>query len=387
MKDAPVDKLLPPNQVLGPELASSPPILIQYTKFKCGGVSLGLSWAHVLGDVFTTTEFWNLLEKVYGGYQLRKPLNLAHSLTKANSTQTMQKIVEDPLSIKRVDRVEDHWNNSCKMKSFSIHVSASKLDQLQSKLGIQGPFESLCIVIWRSISRIRDGPDPQVVTICKKGEEKKEGLIGNTQVIGVVKVDYSISEVNPSQLEGLIKNEIIDERLKIDEAIEKEQGVSNVVVYGANLTFVNVEGADLYGFDWGGHKPRNVSYLIDGVGDAGTVLVLPAGPNEAEGKIVTLTLRKDEIMKLKNELNSEWLVYGANLTFVNVEGADLYGFDWRGHKPRNVSYLIDGVGDAGAVLVLPAGPNEAEGKIVTLTLPEDEIMKLKNELNSEWFIA
>ncbi|KAM3327218.1 protein ECERIFERUM 26 isoform X3 [Capsicum chacoense] len=310
MKDAPLEKLLASNQVLGPELAFSPPILIQHTKFKCGGISLGLSWAHVLGDVFTATEFWNLLGKVYGGYQPPRPLNLAHSLTKANSTQTMQKIVEDPLSIKRVDPVGDHWivNNSCKMKSFSIHVSASKLDQLQSKLGIQGPFESLCVVIWQSISRIRDGPGPQVVTICKKGEEKKEGLIGNTQVIGVVKVDYSISEANPSQLARLIKNEIIDERLKIDEAIEKEQGVSDVVVYGANLTFVNVEGADLYGFDWRGHKPRNVSYLIDGVGDAGTVLVLPAGPNEAEGKIVTLTLPEDEIMKLKNELNSEWFI-------------------------------------------------------------------------------
>ncbi|KAF3626007.1 putative disease resistance protein RPP13-like [Capsicum annuum] len=189
----------------------------------------------------------------------------------------MQKIVEDPLSIKRVDPVEDHWivNNSCRIKSFSIHVSASKLGQLLSRLGIQGPFESICVVIWQSISRMRDGPGPQVVTICKKGEEKKEGLIGNTRVIGVVK---------------------------------EEHGVSDVVVYGANLTFVNVEGADLYGFDWRGHKPRNVSYLIDGVGDAGTVLVLSAGPNEAEGKLVTMTFPEDEIMKLKNELNNKWSI-------------------------------------------------------------------------------
>ncbi|PHT98104.1 hypothetical protein BC332_32989 [Capsicum chinense] len=155
---------------------------------------------------------------------------------------------------------------------------------------------------------MRDGPGPQVVTICKKSEEKKEGLIGNTRVIGVVKVDYSISEANPSELARLIKNEIIDERLKIDEAIEKEQGVSDVVVYGANLTFVNVEGADLYELDWRGHKPRNVSYLIDGVGDAGTVLVLSAGPNEAKGKLVTMTFSEDEIMKLKNELNNKWSI-------------------------------------------------------------------------------
>lgn len=311
MKDTSLEKLLVSNQVLGPELAFSPPVLIQHTKFKCGGISLGLSWAHVLGDIFSATEFWNFLGKVVGGYQPPRPINLAHSLTKANSTQTLQKIVEDPLSIKRVDPVEDHWvaNASYKLESFSIHVSASKLGQLQSRIGIQGPFESLCSIIWQSISRVRDGAGPKAVTICKKGEEKKEGgLIGNTQLIGVVKVDDSIRDANPSELARLIKIEIIDERLKIDEAIEKEHGVSDVIVYGANLTFVSLEGADLYEFDWKGHKPKNVSYLIDGVGDAGTVLVLPDGPNYAEGRIVTMILPVDEIMKLKNELNNEWSI-------------------------------------------------------------------------------
>ncbi|KAJ8547068.1 hypothetical protein K7X08_010654 [Anisodus acutangulus] len=310
MKDASLEKLLVSNQVLGPELAFSPPILIQHTKFKCGGISLGLSWAHVLGDVFSATEFWNLLAKIVGGYQPARPLNLARSLSKANSTQSLQKVVEDPLSIKRVGPVEDHWiaNNSCKMESFSVHVSASKLGHLQSRTGKQGPFESLCAVIWQSIARIRDGPGPQVVTICKKGEEKKEGHVGNTQIIGVIRVDYSIKEANPSELATLIKNEIIDERLKIDEAIEKYHGVSDIIIYGANLTFVSLEGADLNGFDWIGHKPKNVSYLIDGVGDAGTVLVLPAWPNDSEGRTVTMTLPDHEIMKFKNELNKEWSI-------------------------------------------------------------------------------
>ncbi|XP_009602892.1 protein ECERIFERUM 26-like [Nicotiana tomentosiformis] len=315
MKDASLEKLLVSNQVLGPELTFSPPILIQHTKFKCGGIALGLSWAHVLGDVFSATEFINFLGKVVGGFQPARPNNLAHLLTKANPTQTLQKIVEDPLSIKRVGPVEDHWiaNNSCKMESFSFYITASKLGHLQSRTEIQGPFESLCAIIWQSISRIRDGPEPKVVTICKKSEEKKEGPVGNNQFIGVVKVDHSIREANPSELARLIKNEIIDERLKIDEAIEKDHGVSDVVVYGANLTFVNVEGADLYGFDWEGHKPTNVSYLVDGVGDAGAVVVLPAGPNDSskdgdEGRVVTMTLPEDEIMKLKYELNKEWSI-------------------------------------------------------------------------------
>ncbi|OIT07475.1 PREDICTED: protein ECERIFERUM 26-like [Nicotiana attenuata] len=199
------------------------------------------------------------------------------------------------------------------MESFSIHVTASKLGQLQSRTEIQGLFESLCAIIWQSISRIRDGPEPKIITICKKGEEKKEGLVGNNRVISVVKVDHSIKEANPSDLASLIKNKTIDERLKIDEAIEKDHGVSDIVVYGANLTFVNMEGADLYGFNWKGHKSTIVSYLIDGVGDVGTIVVLPTGPNDSskdglEGRIVNMTLPEDEIMKLKFELSKEWSI-------------------------------------------------------------------------------
>ncbi|KAH0640615.1 hypothetical protein KY285_037201 [Solanum tuberosum] len=197
------------------------------------------------------------------------------------------------------DKTLEEW---LEMKDTSLEKLLVSNQVLGPELAFSPP------VLIQSISRIRDGPGPKVVTICKKSEEKKEGLIGNTQVIGVVKVDDSIREANPSELARLIKNEIIDERLKIDEAIEKDHGVSDVIVYGANLTFVSLEGVDLYGFDWKGHRPKNVSYFIDGVGDAGTVLVLPDRPNDSEGRIVTMTLPEDEIMKLKNELNNEWCI-------------------------------------------------------------------------------
>ena len=46
-------------------------------------------------------------------------------------------------------------------------------------------------------------------------------------------------------------------------------------------------------------------------------------------------------------------MYGANLTFVNLEEADFYGMELKGQKPVHVSYFIDGVGDEGVVLVTP----------------------------------
>ena len=54
-----------------------------------------------------------------------------------------------------------------------------------------------------------------------------------------------------------------------------ERWVSNFIMDGANLTFVNLEEADFYGMELKGQKPVHVSYFIDGVGDEGVVLVTP----------------------------------------------------------------------------------------------------------------
>ncbi|WP_411026270.1 acyltransferase, partial [Salmonella sp. s58078] len=38
------DEQLVPSQVLGPELEFSPLVYLQFTRFICGGLSVGLSW-------------------------------------------------------------------------------------------------------------------------------------------------------------------------------------------------------------------------------------------------------------------------------------------------------------------------------------------------------
>ncbi|KAK3010836.1 hypothetical protein RJ639_012413 [Escallonia herrerae] len=65
-----LQKLMFPDQVIGPEQQFSPQVLIQITRFKCGGASLGLSWAHVLGDAFCAADFIDMWGKFMAGHQL-----------------------------------------------------------------------------------------------------------------------------------------------------------------------------------------------------------------------------------------------------------------------------------------------------------------------------
>ncbi|GFP80692.1 protein eceriferum 26 [Phtheirospermum japonicum] len=311
------ETLLCSNQCIGPELSFSPLIYIQLTKFKCGGAAVGLSWAHVLGDAFSAAEYMNSLGRVVAGLGPERPINLGHTPTKPTSSNGMPGITEEPLSIKRVDPVGDNWVNvtKSKMEAFCCIVNPTQLSHLQTKLNANGadfaPFEAISAVIWKCIAKIRvQELEPRVVTICKRSEPNTNygSNLRNSQAVSVVKADFPISEANPSELAALVKNEALDEGRMIEEAMERDHGLADFIVYGANLTFVNLEDARFYDFDYRGGKPVSVSYRIDGVGEKGAVLVQTGGGENGGGRSVTAILPVNEIIGFKSELKKEGLM-------------------------------------------------------------------------------
>ncbi|XP_041000091.1 protein ECERIFERUM 26-like [Juglans microcarpa x Juglans regia] len=320
MKDSSVQKLLVSQQVIGPDLSFSPTTLIQVTHFKCGGISLGLSWAHVLGDALSASNFINKCGQIIASIG---SINMQPNFHSSSGTSFKHQISKSPapplshgpLSVKQVDPVGDHWitANSCEMDTFSFHVTAAQLATLQSEISGQNQtekmpiFESLCAIIWHSIAKVRRGSiQAEIVTTCKNDPSAKlaiNGIVTNTQIISTVKADFPIAETDPKRLVNLLVNEAADERREIEELVEKDNGLSDFIVYGARLTFVDLEEVDLYGFELNGHKPEFVYYTVQGVGDEGAVFVLPAGPKGAdEGRIVTITLPENQVPELKVEL-------------------------------------------------------------------------------------
>lgn len=316
MKDDSHEKALVSSQIIGPELSFSPLVLIQLTKFKCGGTAVGLSWAHVLGDAFSAAEFMKQLGKTVADNGPGRPIALAKSLTKSASPNKQPRDAEDPLSIRPVGPVGDNWIKvtECNINTFSFNISGTQLSHLQSKLSRQGAqfstFEALSAVIWQCIAKIRGrGSGPKVVTICEKGRRNEiDGTLSNSLNLSVVKADFPIEEATPSELAILLKTRALDEGKKIDEIMEKEQGLADFIVYGANLTFVNVEEGSFYEFEYRGQKPVSFSLRIDGVGEEGAILVLPGDKNVCEGRKVTAILPENEIKEFKDELKREGLL-------------------------------------------------------------------------------
>lgn len=284
---------------------------------------MGLSWAHVLGDPLCASDFINAWgHAITNNLELKIPINMPGSAP----TPRQPGPEKDPVSVKRVDPVGDHWipANNNKMDTFSFHMTSSQMNYLQAQ--VWGPsveqtptFESLCAMIWRCVARARGGSGPTTVTVCRTDPNCKgsNDIIGNNQMICKVEAgsECSIVDADFRVLASMLADQGVDERGQIEEAVEKDQGVSDLFVYGANLTFLDLEDVGVYDLQLKGQRPKFVYYTLQGVGDEGAVLVMP-WPNKGsnknngiiDGKFVTIILPEDEMVKLKSELKTNGIL-------------------------------------------------------------------------------
>ncbi|KAK6914337.1 hypothetical protein RJ641_021658 [Dillenia turbinata] len=311
-------RLLVSGQVIGPELIFSPTVLIQITTFKCGGISVGLSWAHVLGDAFSASHFINAWGQSLA-HDISQDFSLS-SLKPQTRTETFpNSIFPKPLSLKMVDPVGDHWipPTKSKMDIFSFHLTATKLAHLQSFLSGQSEtqlipiFECLCAIVWHIVAKVQNYGEPRIVTVCKnQSSNGRREILGNKHSLSTVKAEFAVSDAEPKELAKLVLQKAVDERTEIEEIMNKENGTCDVIVYGANLTFVDMGEVNLYGLELKGEKPAFVNYFVDGVGDGGVILVLPgpenSGKNGGDGRAVTMILPDSVMLGVKYELKSEW---------------------------------------------------------------------------------
>ncbi|KAI3683398.1 hypothetical protein L1987_83901 [Smallanthus sonchifolius] len=310
-KDDSRHKLLVSNQVLGPDLAYSPLVLIQLTDFKCGGKSVGMSWSHLLGDAFSAVGFINLWAQAIADHYPAQPLIMAQQQNHTYGFQNPKPNL-DPLSVKRVGPVGDLWatSNNSKMETFSFYISTSELTRLQAQIceKIDVPeFECICVVIWQCLAKVRNGSGPKVVTICRNDwKNRNKGIITNeSQTIGLIKIDIHAGDYKPLELVSLIMNKVDDERMKIEEVMGRD---GDFLIYGANFTFVDFSHASFYEMEVGGQKPIYVNCSIDNVGDEGVVLVLPAPKGCSYGRMVSVTLPERQVPELKSVLKEDWCI-------------------------------------------------------------------------------
>lgn len=269
-------------------------------------MAIGYSWSHVLGDAASATNCINLWgDFLNGNNPSTKPFQLS------NTQNTAQKPIvaspqEPPASVKQVEIVNDCWlfPNACKMATHSFKITETELDEMQREQKLQ-VFELIAALFWLCLSKIQSGRELKLATICRhRTQAKCSDVLSNNIGISTVKLDSSAASVGLFRLANLIVKQEMDESESVEQLVDRNSGKPDFLLYGANLTFVDMRGINLFGLELKGQKPVKVDFSIDGVGDEGAVLVLP-GPQRSDVTVMVI-LPEDQIPKLRRVLDSEF---------------------------------------------------------------------------------
>lgn len=273
-------------------------------------MAVGFSWAHLLGDAVSASNFINLWGQLLSGKEIAKTFQL-HSLQNEpeNSVAPLQDSVL-PSSFKQVKQVGDFWLNSNfrRMATFSIELTAANLNDLQTRISTKiSIFETITALLWQNIAKIRAEKEPKLVTVCKNSSIERNGILSNQLKVKTVVANPSPAKAELLELAKLINKEGIDEMKEIQELVNRQSEKLDVILYGSNLTFVDMESINFYGLELKGQKPVHAECSIDGVGDEGAVLVLQ-GHVRTGGRVISLILPEEEIPQLKELLKTDWSI-------------------------------------------------------------------------------
>ncbi|XP_051126450.1 protein ECERIFERUM 26-like [Andrographis paniculata] len=292
----------------------TPLVFLQLTKFKCGGLCVGMRWAHFLGDAFSATQCINLWGEILATQSLPPHF---HLISGSGPSSGLCLGLGSGLcrSLKMLKPLGDNWltPNNSKLQMHTFHITQEHLNDLLAEHDEVRPFELISAYIWKSLAKIRGNDAKIIVTVRKKGGSfDRNKLLGNThQMIGVVeaKTTSAVADGNPLDLAKMIGGgKLVDET----SVVEKWLGDQNLdcVVYGSNLTFVNLEEVDLHGLRFKGRSPVFASISIGGVGNGGAVVVGPAvaklEDERGGGRSVSVVLPECEVDYLNNELRGFW---------------------------------------------------------------------------------
>ncbi|KAK7275846.1 hypothetical protein RIF29_16972 [Crotalaria pallida] len=307
------------DHVLGPDLVFSPLIFVKFTWFKCGGVCVGLSWSHLLGDPYSAFNFITMWSKAVDGHVPAKSLHVPNS-TLPELELTQNSVSNNyPISVKKATIIDEHWiaTNDTKMVTHSFYVTSKQIEHLVKATNHNNTkskcFELLSALLWKYIANIREDLVPKVVTICSHGNDRRENEFptNNRLVLSIVKTNVEVGKSDVKDLVRLIdEKKIVENYNLMEKLVEESDGKEDFMVYGANLTFVDLEDANFYGVKLNGQKPILANCAFHGVGDQGIVLVLPAAQGDNEdgdnGRIITVSLPEKELDQLKDKLGGVW---------------------------------------------------------------------------------
>ncbi|KAI3986329.1 hypothetical protein MKX01_002174 [Papaver californicum] len=298
---------------------------LQFTEFEEGGFAVGLSCTHLLADAMTATMFlkaWadtTLLRKIQS-----PPLFHPLALRKLCSSNTENHELYSDLINHYKSSIEGICNpiTASKGEEYSTITFAFSDDMVRKCIfeasSESSPFGALAALFWVCISKVK-GTKVGVINMCVCLDMRNvlglsKEFFGNCMVfnkvlgdIGVIEEEAGLTNAARAIQDAVGKMEEKGRIVDLIEWLKKNTTSSHrsfKPINGNDILCANWENLDPYSAEFdSGFKPVRASYHLGPVFGGGQVIILPSpkGSEASMGRVVMVTLLKDEAAELIEE--------------------------------------------------------------------------------------
>ncbi|KAF9605204.1 hypothetical protein IFM89_014317, partial [Coptis chinensis] len=144
-----------------------PPLVVQVTRFKCGGFVVGLGMNHCLFDGIGAMDFVNSWGETARGVSLTLPPKIDRSVLKARNPPKIEYPHHEFAEVEDISNTSELYEEEMHYRSFCF--DPEKLEQLKMKAMTEGvfdkcsTFEALSAFVWKARTEsLKMKPDQQI---------------------------------------------------------------------------------------------------------------------------------------------------------------------------------------------------------------------------------
>ncbi|KAF6141187.1 hypothetical protein GIB67_018277 [Kingdonia uniflora] len=282
--------------------------------FEGGGLAIGLSCPHMHADPTCATLFLKSWTELYcraamAHHPFFHPPGLSGRANPNTGTKSAKyyetKSRAEPTSSVKLSTVTFRFSDTTIKKCLS---------EIQTKYPSATPFDMLTALFWSSVTRAKNHSHEKQCSLSIGIDFRKllhaplpHGFFGNALHFSKLESDVdAMEEGGLAYVSGVVHEHLssLDEEdyWSVIDWFESQKGEGGkfappFIMYGPELTCVNMEHLSAYNAVLEDMKPIHVSYHVGNIEGEGLIFVLPS-PEEGLGRTVIVTLPSDQTVKL-----------------------------------------------------------------------------------------
>lgn len=328
-----IEEDLNPKNAFITNIFTAPLIRVQFTTFICGGIALGFSSLHTIGDGLAITEFVKTWGEIHRGAQISTPPHFESIKLMARNPPianipSADKVLSACIPAANYDLPTVPEQKSLRYKNVSFPIERHMIDKCIEHVeggafsyGSSTSFEALSALFWAVVTRAQGVEDSAMTTYIfpmnVRGRSQPplpKGYFGNSIILNQASATakdiksnhFSFAASLIRKRKQMMEPEFVQSAIDwMELRLQQQQEIGENFGTSTESKLMNTSFANfpVYDTDFGWRKLDHFEFtILDEIPVDGLLYIMPPPPDASKhSRVVKLRLREDHLKHLLHD--------------------------------------------------------------------------------------